>query len=317
MRRGLALAALIVWQAASPAAAGRLGGAYLETGLGARALGLGGAQAASAAGPAAVLYNPAGLATSTGKGMLVSYQPMSLDRTRSGLAAAMNPRGDLAFGLAWLHAGVGGLRGRSGSGEATGDLGSAEDAVIFGLGLRLSAAVQMGASLKILRHRIEVPVSGASTATGRGADLGVRWSLSSRTALGVTARNLLDKLSWTVQRLSDQTSVTEEALRSALSVGVSQVLRRGAMAAVEAEVLDPAGDRELRGNLGLEWRLSDLLTLRGGLHRAGAGEGVGRPTFGVTVRPMRVEAFEVHYAYVADEIGAGARTVFTLAGQLP
>ncbi len=316
MRRGLALAALIVWQAASPAAAG-LGGAWLDTGLGARALGLGGAQAAAAEGPAAVIYNPAGLATSTGKGMLASYQPLSLDRTRSGLAAAMNPRGDLAFGLAWLHAGVGGLRGRSGSGEATGDLGSAADAVIFGLGLRPSATLQIGASLKILRHRIEVPVSGASTATGRGADLGVRWSLSSRTALGVTARNLLDKLSWTVQRPSDQTSVTEEALRSALAVGVSHVLRQGAMAAVEAEVLDPAGDRELRGHLGLEWRLSDLLTLRGGLHRAGAGEGAGRPAFGVTVRPMRVEAFEVHYAYVADEIGAGARTVFTLAGQLP
>ena len=106
MRRGLALAALIVWQAASPAAAGRLGGAYLETGLGGRALGLGGAQVAAAEGPAAVLYNPAGLAASTGKGVLASYQPMSLDRRRSGLAAAMNPRGGLAFGLAWLHAGV-------------------------------------------------------------------------------------------------------------------------------------------------------------------------------------------------------------------
>ena len=160
-------------------------------------------------------------------------------------------------------------------------------------------------------------MSGASTASGRGVDLGARWSLSSRTALGVTARNLLDKLSWTVKRPSDQTSVTEEVLRSAVSLGVSHVLRPGAMAAVEAEVLDPAGDRELRGNLGLEWRLNDLLTLRGGLHRAGTGEGVGQPAFGATVRPMRVEAFEVHYAYVADEIAAGARTVFTLAGQLP
>ena len=317
MQRGLALAALLVWQAVSPAAAVPLGGAWLETGLGARALGLGGAQAAAAEGPAAVLYNPAGLATSTGKGLLASYQPMSLDRTRSGLAASINARGDLAFGLAWLHAGVGGLRGRSGSGEATGDLGSAEDAVIFGLGLRPTAALQIGAGLKILRHRIEVPVSGVSTATGRGVDLGLRWSLSSRTALGLAARNLLDKLSWKVQQPSDQTSISDEALRSTLSVGVSHVLRPGAMAAVEAEVLDPAGDRELRGNLGLEWRLSDLLTVRGGLHRAGAGEGVGRPAFGVTVRPMRVEAFEVHYAYVADEIGAGARTVLTLAGRLP
>ena len=315
MRRGICLAALIACLA-SPAAAGRLGGAYLETGLGGRALGLGGAQVAAAEGPAAVLYNPAGLATSTGKGMLTSYQPMSLDRRRSGLAAAMNPRGGLAFGLAWLHAGVGGLRGRSGSGEAIGDLASAEDAVIFGLGLRPAAPLQIGASLKVLRHRIEVPVSGTSTASGRGVDLGLRWRLSARTALGVTARNLLDKLSWSVKRPSDQTSVSEEALRSALSVGVSHVLRPGGLAAADAELLDLAGEPELRGHLGLEWRLNDLLTLRGGLHRAGGG-GIGRPAFGATVRPMRIEALQVQYAYVADEIGAGARSVFTLQGRLP
>ena len=315
MRR-LALAALIVWQAASPAAAGRLGGAYLETGLGGRALGLGGAQAGAAEGPAAVLYNPAGLAASTGKGVLASYQPMSLDRRRSGLAAAMNPRGGLAFGLAWVHAGVAGLRARSGSGEGIGDMESAEDAVIFGLGLRPAERLQIGASLKILRHRIEVPVTGASTASGRGVDLGLRWRLASGTALGVTARNLLDKLSWSVKRLSDQTSVSEEALRSGLLVGVSHVLRPGAMAAVDAEILDLGGERALRGHLGLEWRLGDLLTLRGGLHRAGEG-GVGRPAFGATVRPMRIDAFEIQYAYVADEIGAGARSVFTLRGQLP
>ena len=315
MKHGLALAALIVWLS-TPAGAGRLGGAFLETGLGARALGLGGAQVSAAEGPAAVLYNPAGLAASTGKGMLASYQPMSLERTRSSLAAAMNPRGGLAFGLAWLHAGVGGLRARSGSGEGLGDMESAEDAVIFGLGLRPAAPLRVGASLKILRQRIEVPASGASTASGRGVDLGLRWRLSPRTALGVTARNLLDKLSWSVKQPSDQTRVSEEALRSALSVGVSHVLRPGAMAAVDAEILDPAGERQVRGHLGLEWRLGDLLTLRGGLHRAGEG-GVGRPAFGATVRPMRIEAFQIHYAYLADEIGAGARSVFTLAGQLP
>lgn len=118
------------------------------------------------------------------------------------------------------------------------------------------------------------------------------------------------------QRLSDQTSVSEEALRSALAVGVSHVLRPGATAAADAEILDPGGARALRGHLGLEWRLGELLTLRGGLHRAGE-DGIGRPAFGATVRPMRVEALRVHYAYVADEVGAGARSVFTLVGHLP
>ena len=160
-------------------------------------------------------------------------------------------------------------------------------------------------------------MTGASTASGRGVDLGLRWRLASGTALGVTARNLLDKLSWSVKRLSDQTSVSEEAPAVRLA-------RRGlARPASGNHGRRRRGDPRPRGRAGRCAAISvssggwgDLLTLRGGLHRAGEG-GVGRPAFGATVRPMRIDALEIQYAYVADEIGAGARSVFTLLGQLP
>ena len=102
--------------AAPVVAASPFGGAFLDTGLGARAAGMGGAVSGAVDG-AAMLYNPAGLAARRGRSLLVSYQPLSLDRSRASLAGSMNVRGPLAFGLAWLHAGVDGLVARNGSGE--------------------------------------------------------------------------------------------------------------------------------------------------------------------------------------------------------
>ena len=69
-----------------------------------------------------------------------------------------------------------------------------------------------------------------------------------------------------------------------------------------------------------QYRRGPLLLLAGRANRplaAEIGERLGESAFGATVRPMRIEALQIHYAYVADEIGAGARSVFTLRGQLP
>ena len=61
-------------------------GAFLETGLGARAAGMGGAFSALADDPAAAYWNPAGLIRSQGQGLLASLQPLSLDRRQQSLA---------------------------------------------------------------------------------------------------------------------------------------------------------------------------------------------------------------------------------------
>jgi hypothetical protein len=315
MRR---LLCIVLALGAVPSFGARLGGAFLDSGLGGRALGLGGAQTAVAVGPAAVFYNPAGLAAEQGRGLLATYQPMSLERTSAGLAAALNLRGDLAFGLAWLHAGVDGLQARSGAGEViAGSLTDSENAVFFGLGLRIDERLQIGGGVRILDQRIEVPQVGASTASGRSLDLGLRYRWRPRTTFAVALRNLGDKLSWTVRRPASQSSTSEEALRSAAVVGVFHQLHDNALAALDVEILDLGADREVRAHAGAELRLSELLTLRGGLHRMAEADGAGLLTFGVSVRPMRIEALEVHYAYVADDVDSGSRTVLSVSGRFP
>jgi len=300
--------------AAPVIAASPFGGAFLDTGLGASAAGMGGAVSAAVEGPAAMLYNPAGLAARRGRSLLVSYQPLSLDRSRASLAGSMNVRGPLAFGLAWLHAGVDGLVARNGSGEVLeGGIEDAEDAVFFALGINATPRLQLGLGVKIIDHRIEAPQAGESSANGRAVDLGLRYRLGDNIVIGIAARNLLDKLSWSVIRPSAQTSSSDEALMSALALGVAHDWRGVVNAAFDVEWRDVGGKRNLRAHGGIEAPLNDLVTIRGGVQRMGDADGFGLPACGITMRPMRMETVQIHYAWVADDIGAGGRTVLTLS----
>ena len=237
--------------AAPVVAASPFGGAFLDTGLGARAAGMGGAVSGAVDG-AAMLYNPAGLAARRGRSLLVSYQPLSLDRSRASLAGSMNVRGPLAFGLAWLHAGVDGLVARNGSGEVKGGIDDAEDAVFFALGINATPRLQLGLGMKIIDQRIEAPQAGESSASGRAVDLGLRYRLGDNTVIGIAARNLLDKLSWSVIRPSAQTSSSDEALMSVLALGVAHDWRGVVNAAFDVEWLDVGGERNLRAHGGIE-----------------------------------------------------------------
>lgn len=313
--------ARLLWGAAgvlallSPARAATLGAAFLDTGLGGRALGMGGALAAVADGPAAVFYNPAGLAAARGAGVLASYQSLSLERRQASLAGFANLRGGLAFGLAWLHAGAGGLQARNGSGEVYGEIDDGEDAVVFALGSAVGPRLAVGAGVKLLGQHIDVPQAGESSASGRAVDLGLRLRVGANTVAGLVLRNLGDKLSWTVARPAAQTGATAERLASAAVVGLSHRYRQVLLGAVDVELRDLGGGRALRAHAGLELALNELVTLRCGLHRIGDAEGVGLPSLGLTLRPMRVERVQLTYAHVSDDLDAGGRTIIAVTSR--
>lgn len=309
--------ALIAWLlAAGSVTAQPLGGAFLDTGLGASSLGMGGAVSASVDGPEAIFYNPAGLSSRQGRSLLASYQPMSLDRTRTGLAGSINVRGPLAFGLAWLHASTGGLLARNGSGEIVdGDLTDGSDAILFALGMQATPTLQLGLGVKILDQRIDAPQVGESTASGRSVDLGARYRVGSSTTVSLVWRNLANKLNWSIVRPSAQTGTSDEALLSMLAFGAAHRHGDRLRAGIDVEWLDPGGSGELRAHGGVEARLSPLLSVRAGVHRLGDADGTALPTFGLSLRPMRIEALQIDYAWVADDLDAGGRTVLTVGSR--
>ena len=113
------------------------GAAFLESGIGGRALGMGSAFAAVADDASASYWNPAGLIRAHGKVFLASHQPLSLDRQHDSISFALNLRRELGFGITWLHAGVNNIEGRTTDGRPTGDIEDAANAYYVSVGRAL------------------------------------------------------------------------------------------------------------------------------------------------------------------------------------
>ena len=291
------------------AASGNNAAAFLEGGPGTRGPGMGNAFSAVVDDESAIYWNAARLTRNLGLTASASHHRLSLDRRRNSLAAAFNSRGGLAFGLAWIHATVGDLKARTGAGDPYGDIEDSENAYFFALGLPLGKRLAAGAGVKVLRHRIEVPQTGASTATGRGLDLHLHYSLSEKTALAAGLQGLGSRLRWTVLQASEQKNRSTENLPVSLSLGAAHRFAGDVLIAADFR-FDRMGQS---ASLGGEWNVNPLLTVRAGLARAGADGTIGSPAFGLTLRPMRIEDVQFHFAYVGDELDAGARTLVGVA----
>ena len=294
-------------------ASANFAGAFLQNGLGARGMGMGGAFVAVADNAAAPFWNPAGLIGVKGRDILAAYNPLSLDRTQSSLAFALNARGELAFGLGWQHAGVGDLVGRTASGVPTDKLDDNENAFFVGVARAVSPRLALGFTMKRLDHNIRVPGRGTSSGSGFGFDLGARYQLTQRTTIGAVVRNLGASLDWNVRRSSQRTAATEDKLPLELGVGIAyEPLSDVIDLILAADLYSNDVDQHL--NIGAEWTVNALLTLRGGLNRVpGDDRAIGSTAFGLTVRPMRQRTFQFHYTYGSDEIDAGARAVYGLS----
>ena len=307
----LALTALALAVSAGGAWGAEYGGAFLETTAGARGLGMGGAFTAVADDASATFWNPAGLARNRGS-VVATVQPRSLDRKQASLAAAINGRGDLGFGIAWIHAGVDDIVARNGSGEPFGRIEDGENALIFALGVPLNARASVGFAVKSIRHRITVPQAGTSEGTGRSLDLGVLCSLPRETTLGLAIRNLGGRISWSVDRGAQQTSRSKDRLPTTFALGAAHRPRPGLTLTAEMQ----SSNVERSFSSGIDWQVSPMLNVGGGVHRAGTESSLGYPAFSVTVRPMQIDDFQLHYTYLTDDLDAGALFVAGLSLRL-
>lgn len=291
--------------AASAAHGADFAAAFLRTGLGARGLGLG-AFVAAADDASSPYWNPAGLARLRGKTLQTSIQSLSLGRRQGSAALAFNVRGDMGFGFAWSHAAVGGIKGRTASGQYTGPIEDRADAFILGIGRSLGPRLAVGLAVKVLRQGIRIPLAPSATANGSGFDLGVQFRVAKHTWLGASASNFAAELAWKVRHADQRSNTTENGLPRTFVFGASHRLLDALLVAAELRA-----DGEQSVNLGAEWQLSALLVLRGGLHRLGVEDG-GQLSVGLTLHPMHRETLQFQYAYLTDPLGAGGRTTVGL-----
>lgn len=180
------VAALAAAQVAGAADAGSSAAAFLKIGVGARAVGMGEAQAAAAEGPEALYWNPAGLAVDSRRAVSFTHNEW-LDDVRYEYLGISYPLFNLGtIGFSAGRVGMGKLVGRDEEGNYTGDFGASDMALSLGYGRRFFNFLAVGAAAEYISSKIEDESASAfAGSVGVVADLPLPGL-----AAGVSASNI-------------------------------------------------------------------------------------------------------------------------------
>ncbi|MBI2788088.1 MAG: PorV/PorQ family protein [Elusimicrobia bacterium] len=165
---------------------------FLDIGVGARGLGMGGAYTALTDDAGALYWNPAGLSRLEKREFTASHAEI-FESTRLDFLAYAHPtsQGTFAAGLTYLSQGT--VDGRDSLGRQTTGFDASDAAISLGYARKLEIA-DLGAAFKYLRSHI-----GGTEAQGAALDIGAKRAFD-RVSVGAALRNLGPGLKFQDQR---------------------------------------------------------------------------------------------------------------------
>ncbi len=298
--RKIKLAAWLVLAASAARAAETA--AFLDIGVGARGLGMGGAYTALADDAHSVYWNPAGLARLEKREVAASHSELG-NSTRHDFLAYAHPTSRAVLAGAFTYLNQGTIAGRDALGRPTGGFDASDAAAAFAVG-RKSDIVDAGVSVKYLRSHI-----AGTEAQGFAMDAGLKRALpagSGRVVLGAALRNIGPGLKYDRQR-------NDLPLRAAVGAGY----RFAGGHALAAELQNGPRGAGTQGGAGGELQAHEGVFLRlGWTSKNAAAEGAGFDAArGLTVGVgLKKERFAIDYAaQAAGELGSTHR--FTLSAR--
>ena len=128
--------------------------AFLRLGMGARALGMGGAFVAVADDATGGFFNPAGLVQVTKRTFGASYRKMTLDRRLSYMVYNQPVRDEATIALAWINAGVSDVLGRDGDGNPTEEISNYQNAVQMLIGRKIIEQFSVGLTIEYIQFNL-------------------------------------------------------------------------------------------------------------------------------------------------------------------
>jgi hypothetical protein len=262
--------ALIVGSLASTVYAVDNAGASFEGGLGVASYALGNSGVATVKDGSSVIWNPAGLASLSGKKVeLQSHQAFETQFLGGLISGKVNGWG---VGLGVLNSSVGDIKTVTHEGGRSVDTGERFGSDTLGVWLGLAkrvGAVNVGGSAKVLYERLD-----GHQATGVGMDLGLQYKPLSWLDLGVTAVNVVKP----VMKWDTESGIEEGvpfSLRPGIGVSLGDVLL--------TTQLDIRDHRPSMMSWGIGYRIQDFITLRAGHNARALSLGTGLVLGGFTL----------------------------------
>lgn len=288
-------------------------GEFLNTGAGARALGMGGAFVAVADDGTTTYWSPAGLPSLKSKELSFMYCQQFKSLVNTNFISYVHPDTKWgSFGISWLRLGVEDIpktgyidanqnnmqdfddkndNGIKDPGELyiehpiqIGSFDDVEDGLFFTYGLNLNETFSAGVNIKYIKQSL-----ASNSSSGIGFDIGGLYELFDGFRLGFNIQDLTKtKLKW------DSASKHEDIIPLSVKFGVAYSKPIEALKSLLtlSWSLDTKYGTEM--HYGVEWWLINLLALRAGMNVDELSAGVG----------LKLAKFQVDYAFIGhDDLG--------------
>jgi len=267
---------------------GNSGFAFLKIAVDSRAAALGGAYTAMAADAAAAFWNPAGLARSEGKSLLLMHNEWLADITQE-FAALQFYHGKHNFALALNLINIPGIEIRGNTPTENPD--GVVEAINFSAALSYATIVfdnwQVGGSVKYLHEKYYM-----AAANGWAADIGIQRQFGQDLQTGLTIQNL-----GSMQPLVNVSTPLPALVRAGAAYALPfSVLERRPLISADVQYVFAGG---VTGRFGLEFGFKDYLALR-------AGYVLGSETQSFTAGlGLNYSGYHLDYAYAPFEYDLG------------
>jgi len=296
------LIALIVLGSSIPGSAQKYAAEFLTVGIGARALGMGGAFVAIANDATASYWNPAGLALLRQREITVMHASRFSGIIHSNFVNFIYPdQKGSAFGISWFRTGVDDIPKSTKLDEfdrpiIEGYLKNVDQALFLSYSRQAAEKLYLGGNIKMIRQTV-----GENSSLGFGLDLGLLYRLANCISLGLNLQDLAGTyVFWDTGHRDIKNPTLKwgiaftksfSKLKGNLTLAVDQNIRfEGETNENTLSVGDFAGSDF---QFGAEYRLLDIIALRAGLDRKYLTAGTG----------LKLKMLEIDYAFVSYELG--------------
>jgi long-subunit fatty acid transport protein len=235
--------------------------AFLKLGVGARAVGMGGAYTAIADDVNSMAWNPAGLAV-MGKRELGAMHAELTQQTRYDFVGFAQPSKYGTFAAGAVYLGHGSIEGRDANGAPTGSYSAADQAVSLGFASRMSSDFKLGANVKYIRSSI-----ANTSAQSFALDLGGQYALTNVGGPGLPLLGLAIQNLGPGMKFLDHTS----QLPLTFAAGLGYRLPMGLTLAMDFKQRPHSHDSEF--SVGTEYALLTNFALRAGYGTTKADKG--------------------------------------------